>query len=100
MVLILQSKETDWQIGVKKKKKTYLFIVYKKSISLVKINTNLKWKNGKRFPKSKQEFEEGFKLKLIRRDKQGHFTLHFDKGTIYQEDLRVVNAYTLNIGIS
>jgi exonuclease III len=39
--------------------------------------------------------EEGFKPKLVRRDKEGHFMLI--KVTIHQEDIKIINKYTLNI---
>ena len=37
-----------------------------------------------------------FKLKHIRRDKEGHFLLI--KGTIQQEDIKIVNIYAPNVG--
>jgi hypothetical protein len=36
-----------------------------------------------------------FKPKLVKRDKEGHFTLI--KGTMHQEDITIVNIYTANV---
>ena len=37
-----------------------------------------------------------FKLKTVVRDKEGHYTIL--KGSIHQEDLKVVNIYAPNMG--
>jgi hypothetical protein len=38
-----------------------------------------------------------FKLELVKRDKEGHFTLI--KGAIHQEEITIINLYALNINI-
>jgi hypothetical protein len=49
MLSILQSEDTDQQIGLKNK--TCSFITYKKHTSMVKMKTGLKRKDGKRHSK-------------------------------------------------
>jgi hypothetical protein len=39
-----------------------------------------------------------FKLKLVRTDKEGHFILI--KGTIYQEEIKIVSIYSPNVDMS
>ena len=39
-----------------------------------------------------------FKPKLVKRDKEGHYTLF--KGSINQQDITVINIYAPNIGSS
>jgi hypothetical protein len=36
-----------------------------------------------------------FKLKLVKRDKAGHFILI--KGAIHQEEIKIINLYALNV---
>ena len=38
-----------------------------------------------------------FKIKTIIRDKEGHYIMI--KGSIQEEDIRIVNIYALNIGV-
>jgi exonuclease III len=37
-----------------------------------------------------------FKLKLLKRDKEGHFILK--KGAIHQEEITIINLHTPNVG--
>ena len=62
---------------------------------------------GKKYSKQTDRGEKGrvailtsnkidFKIKAIKRDTEGHFTIL--KGRIHQEDINVVNVYAPNIG--
>jgi hypothetical protein len=75
---------------------------------LANANTDLKWKDRRDIP-GKWNLKQagiailisnkaGFKTKLVRRDKEGHFILI--KGTIQQEDITIVNTYVPNVSAS
>jgi hypothetical protein len=97
MASIPLSKDIDWWAGLKSK--TWQIDVYKKCISPTKSNISLGWKDGKRFSKQmghrKQAGEAilfsdkvDFKLKLVRRHKEGHFILI--KETIHQDQITII----------
>ena len=102
---MLQPKDTDWLNGYKNK--THIYAVYKKLTSDLKTHTDWKWEEGKYiFHANEKQKKAGvtilisekidLKIKKITRDKEGHYIRI--KGSIQEEDIRVVNIYAPNIG--
>ena len=85
----------------------FLYSVYKKHISPLRTDTALDWKDGKKiFQVNSTKKQAGvaiqisgkiiLKVKLIRRDNEGHYILV--KGTINPEDSTILNVYPENSG--
>ena len=100
---MLQPKDTDWLNGYKNK--THVYAVYKKPTSDLKTHRlkvrgweNIFHANGKQ-KKSGIEILISDKIDLkikITRDKEGHYIMI--KGSMQEEDIRIVNIYAPNIG--
>ena len=101
---MLQPKDTDWLNGYKNK--THIYAVYKthfrpKDTYRLEVRG---WKNI--FHANGNQKKAGvailisdkidLKIKKITRDKEGHYIMI--KGSIQEEDITIVNIYTLNIG--
>ena len=100
---MLHPKGTDWLNGYKNK--THICTVYKKPTSDLKTHRlkvrgweNIFHANGKQ-KKSGIEILISDKIDLkikITRDKEGHYIMI--KGSMQEEDIRIVNIYAPNIG--
>ena len=103
---MFQPKDTDWLNGYKNK--TDIYAVYKKPTSDLKTR-RLRvrgWKNT--FHANAKQTKAGvailisdkinLKIKNITRDKEGHYIMI--KGSIQDENIKIVNIYALNIGAS
>ena len=100
-----QSKDTEYWMD----KKTWMRDMLPKGDppQKKKTYTDWKWMTGKKYSKQTDRGKKGrvailtsnkidFKIKAIKRDTEGHFTIL--KGRIHQEDINVVNVYAPNIG--
>ena len=99
-----KAKDKDWLNGYKNK--TPIYAVYKRPTSnnghiqtesegLVKIfhaNRDQKKAEVAIFISEKIDF----KIKAVKRDKEGHYIMI--KGSIQEEDIKIVNMYAPNIG--
>ena len=102
---MLQPKDTDWLNGYKNK--IHIYAVYRKPISDLKNTYSLEvkgWKNifhanGKQKKAGVAIFISDnidLKIKKITRDKERHYIMI--KGSIQEEDIRIINIYAPNIG--
>ena len=100
---MLQPKDTDCLSGYKNKTHTLL----SKPTSDLKTHIDWKWENGKNISLENGKQKKAgvailisdkidLKIKKITRDKEGHYIVI--KGSIQEEDIRVVNIYAPNIG--
>ena len=99
-----QPKDTDWLNEYKNK--ICIWAVYKRSISDLETHADWKWGEGKKvFPNGNQkkagvailtEDKIEFKINTVTRNKEGHYIVI--KGSIQEEDIRIVNIFAPNIG--
>ena len=102
---MLQPKDTLWLNGYENK--THIYAVYKRPTSDLGTHTDWKWGDGKRYSMQMEIKKKAgvailisdkidFKIKTITRDKEGHYRMI--KGSIQEEDIKIVNIYAPNIG--
>ena len=102
---MIPSKDTGYQTGYKSK--THLYAVYRRLILDLRTPTAQKWKVGEPFtiqigPQKKAGVailipdQLKFISKTVVRDEEGHYIIL--KGSIQQEDLKIMNIYSLNVG--
>ena len=99
-----QPKDKDWLNGYKNKTPTY--VVYKRPASKQGTHTDGKWRPGKRYSTHRDQKKAGvailisdkidFKTKVVKRDKEGNYIII--KGSIQEEEVRIINIYAPNIG--
>ena len=99
-----QPKDTDWLNGYKNK--THIYAIYKRPTSELGTHTDWRWGDGKIFHANINQKKAGiaifvsskidFKIKIITRDKEGHYIMI--KGSIQEEDLTIINVYAPNTG--
>ena len=85
----------------------YIYTVYKKPTSDLKIHTDCKWEDGKIYSMQMRSKRAGvailiedkidLKVKKITRGKEGHYIMI--KGSIQEEHITIVNIYAPNIGV-
>ena len=104
---MLQTNDTQALSGYIKK--THIYVVYKKLTSYLKTHIDWKLEDGKNiFLANGKQKKAGvaslisdkidLKIKMITRDKEGHYIMI--KGSIQEEDITIVNIYAPNIGAS
>ena len=102
---MLQPKDTDWLNGYQNK--THIYAVYKKPTSDLKIQTDWKWEDEKKYIPCKWQTKKkavlailisdkiDLKIKNIIRANEGPYIMI--KGSIQEEDITIVNIYAPNI---
>ena len=100
-----QPKDKDWLNGYKNM--ITIYAVYKRPRSKQGTHTDWKWRARKKiFHANRDQKKAGvailisdkidFKTKAVKRDKEGHHIMI--KGSIQEEDVKIVNIYAPNIG--
>ena len=100
-----QPKDKDWLNEYQNK--TPIYAIYKRSTSKQGTHTIWKWRAGKRCHSNGDQKKSGvailisdkidFEIKAVKRDKEGHcITI---KGSIQEEDIKIINIYAPNIGV-
>ena len=96
---MLQTRDTDWLNGYKKK--THKYAVYKKPISDLKTHIDWKWEDGKNiFHANGKQKKAGIAILISDKiDLKIKITIYIMiKGSLQEEDITIVNIYAPNIG--
>ena len=102
---MLQSKDIEWLN--EHKNKTKIYATYKRLTSDLNKHVDLKWEDGKMYSMQMEMKKKvglaifktdkiDLKTKSLTGDKEEHYIMI--KGSIYQEEITVLNIYATNIG--